>query len=160
MTTILKTVYASGGSDVIIPSIEIQIAGLEPIRICQGFEDQLLGVDGTYHLFEAGSLSVSLPALNTSGQQNLNFGVANVNGVAQQYVDHALETDERVILIYREYLESDKSAPAKRPYTMIIRGGRFEAGEAEFQASYYDLLNVAWPRERYTAQNAPGIKYL
>lgn len=158
--TILKTVYASGGADVIIPSVEIQIPGIDTVRICQGFEDQLLGVDGVYHLFTAGSISITLPARNTSGQQNLNFGFANVNGDVQRYVDKALESNERVQLIYREYLESDKSAPAKRPYYMVVRGGVLEEGEAQFQASYYDILNVSWPRERYTAQNAPGIKYL
>lgn len=160
--SVIETYYASGGSDVLIPSIEIRISGKTPIRICQGFEDHYLTVDGAPRLFEAGSLSVTLPSVNTSGQQTLNFGVANVNGLAQRYVDDALEQDKEVVLIYREYLAGDKSAPARRPYEMVIRGGRFDDGEAmaEFQASYYDILNTAWPRERYTSQNAPGIKYL
>lgn len=159
--TILRTIYASGDiTEVIISTIEIRISGLEPIRICQGYEDHWLGVDGVPQLFEAGSISLSLPAVDTSGQQTLNFGVGNVNGLAQKYVDHALETDDIVLLIYREYLASDKSEPAKRPYMMVVKGGRFEGVEAQFQASYYDMLNTAWPRERYNADNAPGAKYL
>lgn len=159
--TILKVIYASAPTDeVIIPSIEIQVPGIESIRICHGFEDQQLGVDGVFYTFEAGALSVALPAQNTTGQQTLTFGVSNVNSVAQRYVDQALEADEHVFLIYREYLESDKSAPARPPYRMVVNGGQFEGSEAQFEASYYDLLNTAWPRERYTAQNAPGIKYL
>ena len=35
---------------------------------------------------------------------------------------------------------------------MVVRGGVLEEGEVQFQASYYDMLNTSWPRERYTAQ--------
>lgn len=159
--TILAVVYASAPTDeVIIPTLEIQLPGGAPIRICVGFEDQYLGVDGAYQMFEAGSLSISLPSKNTSGQQTLAFGVAGVNGRAQRYVDQALESGVRIPLIYREYLESDKSAPARRPYTLVLSGGEFEGDEAQFEASYYDLLNTSWPRERYTAATAPGLRYL
>lgn len=160
--TILAEVYASAPTDeVIIPTLEIAVPGLAPIRICTGFEDHLLGVDGVMTLFEAGSLSITLPTVNaTSGQQTLQFGVANVNGIAQQHIDAALESGQATTLIYREYLSSDKTQPARRPYVMVLSGGTLEGGEAVFEASYYDLLNTAWPRERYTAETAPGIKYL
>lgn len=159
--TILSVVYASSPSDeVIIPTLEIQVPGHVPIRICAGFEDQMLGVDGVYVQFEAGSLQVALPASNTTGQQTLTFGVSNVNGIAQRYVDDALESGQEVKVIYREYLASDPSAPARLPYVMTLTGGQFENGDAQFEAGYYDLLNAAWPRERYTAENAPGLKYL
>ena len=160
MTILRQTVYASAPtSEVLIPSLEILVPG-NSIRICEGFEDHYLGIDGEYHLFEAGSLSVALPARNTTGQQNLMFGIANVNGLVQRYVDRALESGEEVPIIYREYLASDKSAPMSRPLRMIMRGGVLEGGEARLEASFQDLLNQAWPRQRYTAQNAPGIRYL
>lgn len=159
--TILSVVYASAPSDeVIIPTLEILVPGHDPLRICADFVDHMLGVDGLLVLFEGGNLQVALPASNTSGQQTLTFGVSNVNGVAQRYVDDALESGERVSIIYREYLSSDKSAPARRPYVMTLTGGAFENGEASFEAGYYDLLNAAWPRERYTVENAPGLKYI
>ena len=159
--TILATVYASAPTDeVLIPTLEIQVPDHDPIRICADFQDHLLGVDGEYYLFEAANLSIALPKKDTTGQQNLSFGVANVNGKIQQYVDEALEAGQMVPLIYREYLVSDKSAPARRPYTLTMTGGSMEGGEARLEASYYDLLNAAWPRERYTAETAPGIKYL
>lgn len=42
--TILKTVYASAPtSEVIIPSLEIQVPGVEPIRIFNGFQCDCLG---------------------------------------------------------------------------------------------------------------------
>lgn len=159
--TILKTWYASAPTDdYAIDSIEISVPGKTPIRICNGFEDHHLGINGVLRHFEAGSLSVSLPARNTTGQQTLRFAVAGVNSIAQRHVDDALAAGQMVTMTYRMYLASDKLNPADRPLVMTVVGGTFEGGEAVFECSYYDLLNTAWPRERYTAQTAPGIKYL
>lgn len=153
--------YASAPTDeVAIATIEINVPGKPPIRVCNGFEDQYLGVDGVPQLFEAGSLSVSLPAKNTTGQQTLRFGIAGVDGIAQRHVDDALAAGEVVTMTYRMYLASDTSAPAERPRVMTVVGGHFEGGEVVFEGSYFDLLNSAWPRERYTAETAPGIQYL
>lgn len=159
--SILQEVYASApAGSMIIPTLEINIAGQPPIRICTGFEDQTLTVDGVPRVFEAGSLSIALPSKNTTGMQTLNFGVAGVNEIVQQYFDIALETGQKVSVIYREYLESDKTQPARKPYVMDLVGGSLEGGEAQLSAGFFDLLNYRWSREAYTAENAPGIKYL
>lgn len=159
--SIISVVYASAPvGEYIIPSVEILIPGQEPIRVCNGYVDRLLGVDGAFQLFEAGSLSIALPAKNTSGQQSLAFGIGNVNGRVQASVDAALESGAEVPLIYREYVSTDLLNPARRPLRMIVTGGSMKGGQAQFQASFYDLLNSAWPRERYTAQTAPGVRYL
>lgn len=159
--TILATVYASAPTDeLIIPTLEIRVPGLDPLRICNGFEDQWLYVDGVPQLFEAGPLSISLPSKNSTGQQTLRFGVSGVEGQAQRYVDAALAASGPSTMVFREYLLSDRTAPARRPYVMTIVGGAFEGAGATFEGSYYDLLNSAWPRERYTDESAPGIKYL
>lgn len=159
--SLLQEVYASNpAGSLIIPTLEIQIAGQPPIRICTGFEDQLLYENGQPLLFEAGSLSVALPNKNTTGMQTLTFGVAGVNEKVQEYFDLALESGQKVSIIYREYLESDKSNPARKPYVMDLMGGVLEGGEAQLSAGFFDVLNYRWPREIYTAQNAPGIRYL
>lgn len=159
--TILQVVYASAPSDeILLPTLEIQIPGREPIRVVNGFEDQWLGVDGELVLFQACAMSIALPKKDTSGRQALTFGIGNVNGQLQEYIDAALEAGQPVPLIYREYLASDKSAPASRPHVLTMGGGVLEGDTAQFEAAYYDLLNAAWPRERYTAENAPGLKYV
>lgn len=159
--TILAVVYASAPtSEILFPTLEIQVPGNEPIRLVNGYEDQNFGVDGFMRLFTACPISVALPKKDTSGRQKLTFGIGSTNGEIQRYVDDALESGNLVPLIYREYLLSDKSAPARKPYVMNMSGGSLEANIAKLEASYYDLLNAAWPRERYTAQNSPGLKYV
>lgn len=162
MPTVLKIVYASAPTDeMLIVTVEIQIAGLEPIRVAHGFKDRMLGVNGEMVFFEQGALTIARPSKNaTSGNQKLTFGVSDMTGRVQRYVDQALASGVPAKLIFREYLESDISEPASRPYVMDISGGQFEGGVVQIEASYYDLLNAAWPRERYNQINAPGIRYL
>lgn len=157
--TILANVYASAPTaEVIIPTLEILTA--TPQRICGGFEDVTvtLETDETVTFLGAG-IDISLPAADTSGQQTLAFSIDNVTGEAQAQIDAALELDQRVTIIYRPYLASDLSAPSEPPIRMTLVGGGFEGGHLELQAAYYDLLNTAWPRELYTAEFAPGLKY-
>lgn len=158
---LLSVVYASAPTDeLIIQSLEIIIPGVETTRICNGFTDYSLGIDGVLVPFEPGGLTVSLPAKNTTGQQTLAFGFSGVNGRAQRNVDAALAANVIVIMNYREYLLSDLMNPAHRPYRMELSGGSFEFDTVSFEGSYYDLLNTRWPRFRYTTETAPGLRYM
>ena len=160
--TILAVVYASApAAEVIIPTLEISHPAIETIRICAGFEDHDLTLETEETVtFEAAGIEVALPKRDTSGQQSLTFAIDNVTGIAQQRIDTALEQGGQVAITYREYLASDPSAPASVPIRMTLIGGRFQGGVVQLQAAYHDLLNYAWPRERYTADFAPGLKYL
>lgn len=159
--TILKTVYASAPEDeLILITLEIHLAPTVVVRAVQGFENQQLGVDGVYREFTASAISVALPSSNSRGQQTLRFSIGGINSLIQRHIDAALESNTPITLIYREYLESDKSAPARQPYVMNLSGLQLEGDEAQIEASYWDILNYAWPRQRYTEETAPGIKYL
>ena len=159
--TILATIYASApASEVLIPTIEIRHASMPSVYICTGFENiTAITEDAEEVTFIATGLDVSLPEKDSSGNQTLAFAIENITGEAQQFVDSALEAGGDMLLIYREYIYSDLSEPASLPRVMNIVGGSFEGGTFQCQASYYDMLNTAWPRDRYTADFAPGIKY-
>lgn len=161
--SVLAEVYASApAGSLIIPSLEIRLPGTvyAPVRICSGFEDQMLGVDGAFQLFEAGSMSVSLPSKVATGVQTLNFGVAGVNPTVRRYFKIAQESGQEVLVIYREYLESDKLNPARKPYEMQLLGGTLENDTAQLSSGFFDLLNRRFSRDAYTTANAPGIRYL
>jgi len=161
ISTVLQTVYASAPAGVVLlATLEIQIAGQPPLRLVHAYDDQQLGVDGKLVPFEACSIQLALPKKNTSGQQTLTFGLGLVDGRADRAVADALEAGQPVYMVYREYISTDPSAPARAPIKMVVQGGKFEGPVLQVEASYYDLLNAAWPRERYTADKAPGIKYM
>jgi hypothetical protein len=79
---------------------------------------------------------------------------------AQKLIDQAIESGERVTLIFRHYLSSDLSAPAEPPYRFVVREGGMEGSTLNVSAAFFDMINTAWPRNFYTADFAPGIKYL
>ena len=159
--SILETVYASGG-DIIINTIELSCyAWASSIFICGGFENQTcIDENGREITFTAAGISVALPKKNNTGAQSLTFAIDNITGEAQQLIDEALEAEERVILTFRAFLASDKSVPADTPYRMTVLSGDMQGTVVQVQAGFFDLLNTAWPRDKYTAAFAPGLKYI
>ena len=160
--SILEQVFASAGPDVIINTLELASdAWAAPILICSGFADQVLTTEDARTLtFTAAGIAVALPRKDNRGGQALNFAIDNVTGEAQRLIDDALEAEARVTLTFRHYLESDKTAPAEPPYVFTVTGGEFRGTTVQVTAAFFDAINTAWPRDLYTLEFAPGIKYL
>lgn len=159
--SIIDTVYASAPSgQIILPTLEILVPGYDPIRVVAAYEDLTATLETAETVtFLAGPFDFRRPAKDTNGNQTLAFGIANVTGQAQKAVAFALENDVEVPIIYREFLSTDLTAPAITPIKMTLRGGQFEGIMVQIEAGYYDLLNTAWPRERYTLDKYPGLRY-
>jgi len=159
--TILERVFASGGTEVVIPTLELTCPAWDnPILLCNGFEDQTCTTEDDRTLtFVAVAIAVALPKKNTQGTQVLNFAIDNVTGEAQRLIDLALDSGERVHLTFRHYLSSDLSAPAEPPIRFVVKDGAMEGSTLNVSAAFFDMINTAWPRNFYTADFAPGIKY-
>lgn len=159
----IEAVYASalpGKENVIIHALVVDIAGHEPIRFCDGFKDRMLGIDGVMYEFKCGSIEVSLPSLDTSGQQTLKFGVPNITGAIRKHVQDAVNSGQTVYLTYVDYLAGDVTDPIRQPVIMPVTGASIEGITAVFQGSYKDLLNLAFgDRNRYTSETAPGLRF-
>jgi hypothetical protein len=157
----LEIVYASGG-DIRISTLEISCpAWADALYLVQDFEDLVATTEsGLTVTFEASAIEVALPARDNSGTQTLTFVIDNVTGEAQRRLDESLAAEARVTIVYREYLASVLSEPAERPYRMTTFGGTMEGPTVQVEAGYYDLINMGWPRDRYTTQFAPGLTYL
>lgn len=166
ISTLLQTVYSSAPpEELLLETIEINVPGLEPLRYVDGFEDKQLAVSGSlgsynYHLFKASTISIALPTSGSGGNQSLRFGFAGAADIAEPYIRAAVEGGSPSTLVYRQYLDSNKQSPCRTPYTMTIIGGQIKGGDVVFEAAYMDMLNLAWPRERYTSENAPGVRYM
>lgn len=161
MSEALERVYASGGA-MLIYTLELTCdAWADSVFICNGFDNFTCGTeDGRTVTFEAANIEISLPEKSASGSQELDFAIGNVLGEAQQRIDSAMESGKRIVLTYREYLDSDLSMPADTPYRMTVLGGQIEQLVAQLQAGYFDLLNTGWPRDVYDTTFSPGIRYL
>jgi len=160
--SIIETVYASAPSDkVLLFTLEILVPGYDPIRVVSAYEDLTATLEtGETVTFRAGPFNHAEPKKDTTGRQTLNFSIANVTGEAQKAVEFALQEDVEVPVNYRVFLSTDLTAPAKTPFKMKLRGGSFEGMMVQIEAGYFDLLNTQWPRLRYTADLAPGLRYI
>lgn len=158
--SLIQQVYASGG-DVIISTLELECpAWPDSVRICNGFEDQTVTDEtATVKTFSAAGISIALPKKNTQGGQTLTFAIDNVTGEAQQLIDQALEAGEQVTMKYRVYLASDLNNVAEGPLVFKVKDGKMQNTTVEINAGFFDLINTAWPRDLYTAEFAPGLKY-
>lgn len=157
ISEMLQTAYASSPlGEIIFRTLEVESEGMQSIRLVHGYDDMVLGGQ----LFEACQMSMGLPEKNTTGNQSLRFGVGLVDSRAHKAVRAAQENGAVVYLLYREFLSSNLAAPARRMLRMEVVGGEFADGVLQVEASYFDMLNFAWPRDWYTALNAPGLKYL
>ena len=159
--TILEQVYASGG-DTIIYTLELACTAWDaPILLCEGFEDQhCITEDGRPLTFMASGIAVALPKKTNSGAQNLTFAIDNVTGEAQRKIDAALEAEKKVFITLRTYLDSDRTAPAENPYRAVVLGGKIKGASVQITAGFFDVINTAFPRDLYTVNFAPGIRYL
>lgn len=160
MATPLDVVFASGG-DAEIFALELQCAAWpEPLRLCDEYEDLVLGLEtGEAALFEGEGIDYSLPKINSSGGQTTQFAIDNVRGKAQRLLDLSEEAGERVTMMVRRYVGSDLSAPAQRPLRYTVKSAGMEGAAVKIEAGFFDMLNRAWPPNYYTSDKFPGLKY-
>jgi hypothetical protein len=164
--TILEDAYreaiASGGKEAFVRTLEITCpAWPAPVLICNGFKDRVCGTeDGRLLTFEAANIGIAIPQKNNKGNQALAFAVDNTTGEVRRKADQALDANSRVTAIYRVYLASDTSSPCDRPYRMSVESDSFEANVANLQCGFFNLIGTAWPRDMYTADFVPGLRYL
>lgn len=161
MIETLEKVYASAGDDMIIDTIQLScLSWDESLYLVQSYDDIFAGVDGAYIKFTAVPISISQPKRNNKGSQSINFAVDNVTGQAQRLIDKAVAASEEIILTFRRYLQSDLSEPAERPFVATVLGGSCAGSTVQIEAGFQDILNFEWPRDLYTSEFAPQIKYL
>lgn len=162
MSTLIERVYASAGSEVIIDTIELACpAWTESIYIVKGYEDMTLGLDGVvYKTFMAAPIAIALPKKSNQGAQTLNFAIDNVTGQAQRLIDTAIESEKRIRLTFRRYLNTDLTQPSENPFYATVLGGNVSGTTVQIEAGFVDALNYAWPRKLYNTIDFPGLKYL
>lgn len=163
MSKILEAVHASVANDIKYHTIEM----LHPtfpsgvIRWVQGFENQTLGLEnGQQVVFEGMPFGVSIPDRSMRGNQDLQFQVDNVTGEALRLIRAVINSGEKLPVIYRPYLESNKSYPAESAITMTANSFTADMLSVVIIADFHDFVNKLWPPLRYTTDNSPGLKYI
>lgn len=162
MSTVLDVLRASGGSDCEIHTLEITSTAWDtPLLICNQFFDFTGTTEDNRTLtFIATAFDPSLPKKDNSGSQSLGIAIDNVTGEAQRRIDQANAAAAKIQITLRTFLESDPSAPAEPPLYLDALAAEIEGPTVQFTAGYFNLIETAWPRFRYTQEFSPGVRYI
>lgn len=149
----LNEIYASGGQ---LPLVTLDITNSEIGNLKFILDNQPREIDGD--IYEASAFTVQLPERSDNGFQDLNFSICGVNGECYQYVKRALASHTATYLTVSQRHPEDLSLLYE--LTLTVTGGQITRERADFTASFCDMLNTEFPKLRYTAYNAPGLKYV
>lgn len=159
VSDVLREVYASapsGAGSRIINTLHIHGEGFTSLYLAHSYVPEILmGIE-----FEPCQMTLSTPAKAADGQQSLRFAIGLIDSRAQRIATQAVESGRMVHVTHRQFLAANRNSPARTPLTMVVTGGEFSGTTVSIEAQYFDMLNFAWPRERYTIEKAPGVKYL
>lgn len=157
--TVINRLYASSGPEVIIGTLQINV-GEQSYFLCEGYEDiTAMTEDGAEVKFFACAISFSLPARNDDGTQDLKFSLCNIDGVVSTAIREATDTLKEGTIIFRKYISTDLSSPAEPPSVMPIKGGSWKPVVVNITAGFKNVLDYAWPRNRFTLPYFPGLRY-
>lgn len=158
--TVLDRLYASSGSEIIYETLQINV-GDSVHYIVKGYEDiTAVTENGDTVTFKAGAIDIALPARNSDGTQDLQFAIGNIDGSISTIILDAIDNLSESSLTYRNYISTDLSAPSSPPYTLQLKPGYWTAIEAQITAGYMNVLDTAWPRNRYILPFFPGLRYM
>ncbi|HAT3749167.1 TPA: DUF1833 domain-containing protein [Klebsiella oxytoca] len=158
--TVLDRLYASSGSEIIYETLQINV-GDSVHYIVKGYEDiTAVTENGDTVTLKAGAIDIALPARNSDGTQDLQFAIGNIDGSISTIILDAIDNLSESSLTYRNYISTDLSAPSSPPYTLQLKPGYWTAIEAQITAGYMNVLDTAWPRNRYILPFFPGLRYM
>ena len=149
----LNEIYASGGQLPII-TLEISNDDIGTLRFVLAYEDMKIGDN----LFHASAFTIQLPERSDNGFSDLSFSICGVNGECYQYIKQALNSQKPTLLTMRQW--QPQTFEQLEELTLTVTGGQLDRQTANFTASFCDMLNCEFPRLKYTAYNAPGLKYI
>lgn len=166
--TVLNRFYVSGGKEVELLTLQLDVAGNVELGIdaqrhffVQGYEDftALLETGETVD-FKQFAMQIAKPARNADGSQDLKFALCNIDGAVSAAIRDALASRLKMTATLRTYFDTDASAPSQRPFKFEIKSGQWTPIQVDVTAGYRNIMDTAWPRLLYTLDKFPGIRYI
>lgn len=149
----LNEIYASGGQMPVI-CLVVNNQEIGTLRFVLGYEDREI----SGQTYRASAFTIQLPERSDNGFSDLSFSICGVNGECYRYIRQALSSGVPTYLTLTQY--HPVSGASVYELTLTVTGGQITRERADFTASFCDMLNCEFPKLRYTAYNAPGLKYV
>lgn len=153
MLNSLNEIYASGGQ---LPIITLTIDNEEIGTLNFVLSNDNRELNGV--IYYASNFTVQMPERSGNGFSDLSFAICGVNGECYQYINRALESMKPTLLTMKQW--HPETLEELEALTLTVTGGQLNRDTAQFTASFCDMLNLEFPRLKYTAYNSPGLKYI
>jgi hypothetical protein len=119
--------------------------------------------------FQKTGMAINLPQKGVNGRQDISFQLSNVSREAWNEIKAVIASNraqviagnepEKIILEFRQFLESDLSAPSGPVYKMIVMNSSVDLMTLSITASFMPIADMSWPKFRYYAETYPGVRY-
>ena len=162
MTAIARA-YASNEATP-LNTLELSHSSISTFYFVQAYYDLTATLeDSTEVTFLKSGLGIQLPERSTDGQQELQIQIDNLSNEVYQALstiqNSMRSSDEKAMIKYRPYLESDLSAPSGAVVTLFMSGATVNRRQATIRASWSPFPDAVFPRYRYYPTIYPGVKY-
>jgi hypothetical protein len=108
--------------------------------------------------FTAFAFDVVPPEVQSQAMPTCVIEIDNVGRDLMQQLEAAATSNDLLTIIYRQFLESDKSAPQNDPpLTLTVLAISANVMRIRATCGFNDLLNKRFPNEEYTAERFPGL---
>jgi hypothetical protein len=125
--------------------------------------------DSTEVTFSKAGLDLSLLQKGVNGQQDLSVAMSNVSRQAWVELKNIIQLNrsnilagvvvEKIRVELRAYLESDLTEPKGGVAKLVVNDSSVDLMSVKLRASYMQLADMTWPKNRYYADTFPGVKY-
>jgi hypothetical protein len=163
----LNTVRASAPAGIVqIETLEILHDSFPaPIRLTNQLEDIDVTLEATAPLnagqvvtFTAVPFALVLPRAGDGAIQTIDITISNLDQIASNYLETAIENPGPVTLIYRMYLSDDTSEPAENPPTRLeLVSGIADYQQLVVKAKNADNISRKFPTIVYNIYDHPGL---
>ncbi|MDP2141267.1 MAG: DUF1833 family protein [Gammaproteobacteria bacterium] len=108
--------------------------------------------------FEASRFALVLPRAGDAGTETIDITISNVDQVASDYLQIAMDNPGPITVIYRIFLSTDTSGPAEDPPTRLTLDSAIAtATEVVAKARNSDNINRKFPSINYNIYDHPGL---
>ena len=112
----------------------------------------------TVQTFKRAGFQIETPVTASQGLQQMAVKVDNVGLEASDFVNEIKHSKEAVSLVYRQYLLSDPTTPARRPLKMFLTDFKITVDSVISKAVIQDIVNTPMIAKKYTKEFFPALK--
>lgn len=113
---------------------------------------------GEFVTFQPIPLSMTAPGFQEDSVPTLQLAISNVSREITKYLEMAIQQTDPITIIYRVYLDSDRSeSQINPPITMSLSAATAGVMQVTGTATLSDVHNWPFPFPQYTPERFPGL---